>query len=377
MRPAEQALHFRDSIREGEDTPTVRITLDDTQRTALRQFARQAVGRLSERAHFVLLSDQGLAPDEIGRLIGYTVNTVKLWLSRYLDQGLDGLADEPRSGRPLRERHLTDVVEAQASQAPPSYGYVQAIWTVGLLVAHLATRFHLQASVSSVRRALRALRFSWHRPKLAPARRPDPERLEKQAHLQAILADPSAILVGEDECEVELLATVRAMWQRVRTQVRLPTPGKNAKRAVFGALNLRTGCWHYQVSARKRSVEFTAFLGTLLTSYAIGTIYVILDNATIHHSQVTLTWLAAHPRLQLAYLPTYAGHRLNPVEKVWWQLKRTIAANRNFTDLTQLEATVHRCLRAFRPAALLHLTNCEMTRQAQRALVAPPGTSDN
>ena len=48
----------------------LRITLDDTQRAALRQFARQSVGRLSERAHFVLLSDQGLAPTQIGRLMG-------------------------------------------------------------------------------------------------------------------------------------------------------------------------------------------------------------------------------------------------------------------------------------------------------------------
>jgi hypothetical protein len=87
----------------------LRITLDDTQRTALRQYARHRIGRLSERAHFVLLSDQGLAPGEIGRLMGYTV---KLWLSRYMEQGLDGLADEPRSGRPVRERHLTDVLEA-------------------------------------------------------------------------------------------------------------------------------------------------------------------------------------------------------------------------------------------------------------------------
>jgi transposase len=325
----------------------------------------------------VLLSDQGLAPAEIGRLMGYSVNTVKHWLTRYAQQRLAGLADEPRSGRPIRERHLTDVVEAQASQSPAGYGYVQAIWTVGLLVLHLATRFDMQVSPSTVRRALRTLRFSWHRPKLAPARRPDPERIEKDARLQAILADPDATLLAEDECEVGLLATVRAMWQRVKTQVRLPTPGQNAKRGVFGALNLRTGRWHSQVSAHKRSVEFTAFLDLLLTAYAVGTIYVILDNVSIHHSQTTRAWLADHPRLQLVYLPTYTGHRLNPVEKVWWQLKRSIAANRNFTDLAQLEATVQRCLRGFRPAALLRLTNCEVIRQAQRALVASSGTSGN
>jgi transposase len=355
----------------------LRITLDDTQRAALRQFARHAVGRLSERAHFVLLADQGLAPSEIARLMGYTVNTVKLWLERYAQGHLAGLQDEPRSGRPMREPHLTDIVEAQASQTPPSYGYVQAIWTVGLLVLHLTHRFNVHASASSVWRALRALRFSWHRPKLAPAHRPDPEREAKEARLQAVLADPHATVLATDECEVCLLAGVRAMWQRVKTQRRLPTPGQNAKRAVFGALDLRRGGWHYRVSPHKRSADFTAFLEALLSAYAVGMVYVILDNVSIHHSRITLTWLSAHPRLQLVYLPTYTGHRLNPVEKVWWQLKRTIAANRNFTDLTQLEGAVDGCLRAFGPAALLRLTNCEVTRQAQRALMAPSGTSDD
>ena len=353
----------------------LRITLDDTQRRALRQFARQAIGRMSERAHFVLLADQGRTPAEIGQMMGYSVNTVKLWLNRYATQGLAGLADEPRSGRPARERHLADVLEAQASQAPTSSGYLQTLWTVGLLVWHLAHRFDIHVSSSTVRRTLHALRFSWHRPKLAPARRRDPARTEKEARLQAVLADSQAIVLAEDECEVCLLATVRAMWQRVRTQARLVTPGQNAKCAVFGALNLRTGQWHYRVTAHKRSTDFTALLTTLLSAYAVGTIYVILDNVAIHHSQATLTWLAAHPRVQLVYLPTYCGHQLNPVEKVWWQLKRTIAANRNFTALPQLEACVLACLRAFVPDGLLRLTNCDVTRQARQALAMPSGTS--
>lgn len=346
----------------------LRIALDDTQRNELKQHARQAVGRESERAHFVLLADQGYQPREIAQWMDYTINTVKQWLSRYDQLGIAGLADEPRSGRPVKEQHLTDVLEAQMSQSPTGYGYLSTLWSIGLLVLHLTQRFKMNVSASSVRRALHAMRFSWHRPKLAPARRPDPDRAQKEAHLQAILADPSATVIAEDECDVCLLATVRAMWQRIKTQVRLPTPGKNAKRGIFGALNLRTGQWHYQVTARKCSADFTAFLTSLLVAYAIGTIYVILDNVSIHHSKATLACLASHPRLQLVYLPTYSGHQLNPVEKVWWQLKRTIAANRNFTCVDQLVTAVLACLRSFQPQSLLRLTNCEVNRQAQRVL---------
>jgi transposase len=138
----------------------LRIALDDTQRNELKQYARQAVGRESERAHFVLQADQGLTPREIAQWMDYTINTVKQWLRRYEQQGIAGLADEPCSGRPVKEQHLRDVLEAQMSQSPTGYGYLPTLWSIGLLVLHLTQRFKMKVSASSVRRALHAMRFS-------------------------------------------------------------------------------------------------------------------------------------------------------------------------------------------------------------------------
>ena len=78
-------------------------------------------------------------------------------------------------------------------------------------------------------------------------------------------------------------------------------------------------------------------------------------------------WLAAHSRLVLLYLPTYSGHRLNPVEKVWWALKGNIAANRAFRNLAELDAAIHGYFADFPPARVLALINCELVRQAQLA----------
>jgi hypothetical protein len=69
-----------------------------------------------------------------------------------------------------------------------------------------------------------------------------------------------------------------------------------------------------------------------------------------------------HTRLQLVYLPIYSGHRLNPVERVWWDLN-DIAAK----SLIELEQAGHLCLAGFKERAL-RLTNCEVTRTAQQAL---------
>jgi transposase len=345
------------------------ITLNDTQRAELRQWGRQAIGRVSERAHFVLLSAQGYSPPEIGRLIGYDAATVRTWLKVYQAYECAGLDDAPRSGRPAADPDLVAIVQAQASQSPPTRGYLQACWTVALLVLHLYQRLRIHVSPATVRRALHAAGLAWKRPKLAPAHRPDPHAAEKQAKLAEILGDSEGTIIAEDEADVHLLAVVRSMWQRIGEQKRIPTPGQNAKRGVFGGLNVRTGEWFYHITARKRGVEFIAFLTALLTAYPAGTIYVIVDNASIHTSRAVEQWVTTHTRLQLVYLPTYSGHRLNPVEKVWWDLKDDIAANRCFKSLAELEQAVHRYFAGFTQERALCLTNCEVTRTAQQALV--------
>ena len=342
----------------------LQLEVHDSDYAELRQIARQAVGRVSERAHFVLLSADGYSPPEIGDLFGYDAQTVRIWLKAYQQQRCAGLDDAPRCGRPPADRHLTAVVQAQAGQPPPNSGYVQACWTVALLVLHLGTRFRLTVSPSRIRRALHRAGFGWKRPKLAPALRRDPHTAEKEAKIAAALADSAATLVAEDEADSQLLPILRAMWQRVGEQVRIPTPGQNAKRGIFGALNLRTGEWFYQLVAHKRSTEFIAFLTRLLAVYPTGRVYVLVDNASIHTSQALHHWLAAHERLVLLYLPTYSGHRLNPVEKVWWALKGNIAANRAFRNLAELDTAIRGYFADFPPARALALANCQVVRQA-------------
>ena len=240
----------------------IRLELNDTEQRELRLEARCAVGRVSERIHFVLLSGKGYSAPEIGELMGYDGATVRNWLQSYGETGVTGLIDAPRSGRPRKVAYLDDVVTAQVGQPPPVFGYLHAIWTIALLASHLV-RYNIHVSTSTVRRALSRIRFSWHRPKLAPAQRPDPKRNEKEARLSAVLRDMTAHLVAVDECDIHLLPPIRAMWQRIGTQVRLPTPGQNAKRPIFGGLDVRTGQWFYRLTDHKRTVDFIAFLTDL------------------------------------------------------------------------------------------------------------------
>ena len=344
------------------------LTISDEQRNELRQGARAGAGRVSERMHFVLLSGEGHSVPAIGQLLGYDAATVRTWLTAYEGQGIAGLEDEERSGRPAKEKNLVAIAQAQTSQSPRCFGYVQACWTIAFLTTHLRRCFGVKVSVATLRRAVHGAGFRWGRPRLAPAHKADPRAEEKLVVLQAALADPQGTILAQDECDLHLLPVLRAMWQRIGEQVRIPTPGQNAKRAIFGACDLRTGRWFYQLTQHKRSVEFIAFLTILLTAYPTGIVYVMVDNATIHSSRLVLAWLQAHPRLHLVYLPTYSGHHLNPVEKVWWALKDDIAANRCFKSLAELDTAIRRHFSDLSAPALLARIQCDVVRQALDAI---------
>ncbi len=101
---------------------------------------------------------------------------------------------------------------------------------------------------------------------------------------------------------MHLLAVLRSMWQRVGTQVRLPTPGQNRRRSIFGGLNVRNGQWQYHLVDHKRTGDFIAFLIAVTRVYPLGPIYVIVDNASIH-ARRTCSWCICPRAAQAALAP--------------------------------------------------------------------------
>lgn len=223
-----------------------------------------------------------------------------------------------------------------------------------MLTAYLAATRGLILSRTTARRALHALDYRWRRPRHL-LRRDPAARGAMEGIAARIFGAPTAAVLALDECDVHLLPVLRALWTKRGEQVRVPTPGGNRTRAVFGALDLETGVWHYAVESRKRAVEFVAFLEQLVAAYPERSVLLALDNASIHTARAVRAWVADHPRVELLYLPAYSGHEQNPVEKVWWRLKDKVAANRLHGSLEELVATVHAFFASFTPEDALRL----------------------
>lgn len=308
----------------------IHVKVSDAQRRELEQVSRQAVGRVALRAHMVLLSVRGYSVPQIAAIHDCGCDVVRTWLHRYEQEGVAGLADAPRSGRPPTDPLAGCIIDTQASQSPECSGHVQTCWTVGLLTAFLARRFRLVLSRSSVRRYLQRMDWRWARPRLAPAHKTDPEAPGKEAALaaaQEAAARGRAHLIYLDECDLHLLPVIRAMWMK-GARVRVPTPGTNARRAFCGALEAGSGQWFSTDQDRKLAVHFVAFLRQLAAAYPTGPLYLAMDNVKMHDAKVVRAWLAVQPRVQVLWLPTYAAHEVNPVERIWGLMKADVAAHR-------------------------------------------------
>jgi transposase len=317
--------------------------LTEQERRELKSGARREVGRVSERMHAVLLSARGYEVGQIAAILEYDEATIRRWLERFEAEGLEGLQDRPRPGRPRSAGAAAqDSVRRAMEAGPEACGHPGvALWTVVLLQTHLLVALGLQLSRSNVRRLVHAMGYAWRRPRHVLPK--DPETGSKMRHIcSTLLAAPAhAVVLCLDECDIHLMPLLRAMWMRCGQQADVPTPGYNRKRGIFGALELEDGALHYTITLSKKAADFIAFLETLASAYPGRPMYLVLDNASIHHAKLVQEWLKEHPRVHLLFLPAYSGHRYNPIEKVWWHLKQQVAANRLHGSIDALVDAVH------------------------------------
>jgi transposase len=307
----------------------------DEELQELKRMVRQEVGRVSQRAQMVLLSIRRKTVPEIADILEVCCATARFWIKRFNAEGPVGLYDRARSGRPRKSTgQVKDTIVQMIQDDPSQEGYLATFWTVSMLVLAVVKKVGVKLSPSTLRATLHQLGLRWGRPRLAMPDKVDPEKASKQwAIIKAVRdAGPGAAILYGDGSRIHLLPLLRNMWHWAGEQIRIPTPGNNQSRAIFGALNIRTGQWNYLIRERMRKEDFIAFLEYLLGVYTSGPIVLVVDNYSSHTAHVVQAWLNEHPRMHLLYLPKYCSH-LNPVEPIWLQLKNAVAPNRLYDSM--------------------------------------------
>jgi transposase len=132
--------------------------------------------------------------------------------------------------------------------------------------------------------------------------------------------------VAGDEASVYLQATLHVVWApRGQTPIIKLHPGRESTH-FYGALNLHTGRELAMRSPVMNAETSALFLHKLLLAYPDDPILLLWDRAPWHRGPEIEAILAAHPRLEIMYLPAGAPD-LNPQEHVWKATREAVSHN--------------------------------------------------
>jgi transposase len=135
-------------------------------------------GRYFHRLHVVLHVLHGASSYKAAYLYGDSARSVEYWVHRLLSQGLAGLEEGDRPGRPGRLSSPDQQrLRSEIRRSPRELGYDQNLWDGLLLSHHLEERYAIPLSVRQCQRLFHKLGFSLQRPR-RQAREADPLQQE-------------------------------------------------------------------------------------------------------------------------------------------------------------------------------------------------------
>jgi len=315
------------------------VVLGERRRTRLEAMVARptTAQRVVLRAKIVLAPWRGRSNAAIAAALGITVDTVGKWRHRFVRDGMPGLADRPRPGRPaIYGLDAQLLIVATVTGVAPQ---VDSHWTHQLLADHLAEP--LGISASQIGRILASLDLKPHRVRGWLNRPEDPAFAAKAQAVCALYLKPpaDAVLFSVDEkTAMHARSRKRAAVavRRGRPELREFEYVRHGTASLMAAMNVTEGTVHPKIIVANNSATFIEFLTELAATVdPAKRIHLILDNGSSHTSKATKAWLAEHPRFSVTYTPVHASW-LNMVEIFFSILARRVLRRGNFASRQDL-----------------------------------------
>lgn len=130
------------------------------------EIRRSYEARYDHRLHAILMVAQDLSCRQVAQLLGDSPRTVAYWVKRFEAEGLSGLADADRPGRPskLNEEQVQSIERALRSD-PSEYGLAGNLWDGKILSHFIDQQFGIQLGVRQCQRLFRRLGFRFRKPR--------------------------------------------------------------------------------------------------------------------------------------------------------------------------------------------------------------------
>lgn len=297
--------------------------------------------KIAERAQIILMLGSGLTAAEVVEATGYSRNAVYRWRARFDEAGVDGLGDQPRSGRPRRlsSRKAREILRMTVEKIPRESTH----WSLRLMAKYAGVTVH------QVRQVWEAADLKPHRVKSFKISN-DPEFAEKVQDVVGLYLNPPSnamVLSVDEKTQIQALDRTQPLLQLRPGQVERRTHDykRHGTRSLYAAFDLASGEVIGRVTKRHRATEFLAFLRQIDKSGPPNLdLHLILDNSSTHKTPDVEAWLQSHPRFHFHFTPTSASW-LNAVEGWFSQLERRALHRGVFTSVIELRDEIHRYIK--------------------------------
>lgn len=314
------------------------VELKEGDRATLEGWARRlkTAQALATRARIVLRAAAGLNSTAISQELNLHLNTTLKWRRRFVEQGVDGLLDEPRPGQP---RKISDAdVEAVIART---------LETKPADATHWSSRAMAKASglnQTAVSRVWRAFALQPHRSESFKLSR-DPLFVDKVRDIVGLYMNPpdhALVLCVDEKSQIQALErTAPLLPLRVgQAERRAHDYKRHGTTSLFAALDTKTGAVLGKTYRRHRSQEFRQFLDMIERNVpAELDVHLILDNYATHKTAAIQRWLLKRPRFHVHFTPTSASW-LNLVERWFAALTEKQIRRASFRSTRELEQAI-------------------------------------
>ena len=280
------------------------ILLNPTMKATLDQLARSpsTPQALVQRSRIVLAAAAGRSNQQIAGDLQVPEVTVSKWRRGFAGQGLEGLQDAPRSGRPVKHGPETvQRVRNRACQQPQHYSR----WSVRTLAKDLrlppSTVHQILVNSHLQPHRIRTFTFS-----------PDPDFEAKLLDIVGLYLNPpenALVLCVDEKTGIQALDRTQPLLPLSARQPRSWTNEyvRHGTQTLLAALEIASGQVVAQVKQRRTSVNFLRFLKDVVRTFPERELHMVLDNLNIHKNEAAQRWLKRHPRVRFHYTPTHAS----------------------------------------------------------------------
>jgi transposase len=329
------------------------IVLTAAEETVLTARARHARTEHRDRlrARIVLAAAGGASNTAIAAELGVCVDTARTWRRRFAAEGMEGLADRPRTGRPhIFTAVQTAAITALACTLPAETGIPLSRWSSTELASEAVARGLVESiSASTVRRRLSdaAIKPWQHRSWIFPR---DPDFEAKAARVLDLYARTwGGVALGPGDYVISADEKSQLQALRRRHPGRPTGPGhtrrvefeyrRGGTLAYFAAYDVHHGRVLGTIAPKTGIKPFTELVAHVMSCepYASARrVFWVVDNGSSHAGQASVDRMAAAwPTATLVHLPVHASW-LNQVEIYFSVLQRKAITPVDFADLDAL-----------------------------------------